>query len=80
MTTKDEEYQKVYNKLVHKMPVTFRWGLLSGFLLGCVHAMVAKKSYYMATHTIGFGLGAGLGLCYNDFNRVWNIYQSKDLK
>lgn len=62
------------------MPVTFRWGLLSGFVIGCCHAMVAKKSHYMATHTIGMGLGLGLGLCYNDFNKLGSIFMSKDLK
>lgn len=62
------------------MPVTFRWGLLTGFVLGCCHAMVARKSYYMATHTIGMGLGVGLGFCYNDFGKLWNIYTNKELK
>jgi hypothetical protein len=69
-----DKYSKVKRKLSYKMPVTFRWGLLSGFVFGCLHAMVAKKRKYMVTHTLGLGFGAGLGLCYNDFYEIMRIY------
>ena len=72
----DEKYALVKTKLQHKMPVTFRFGFLGGFLFGCVHAMLARKKMYMYTHTLGLGFGAGFGLCYNDFYEVVRIYKT----
>ena len=61
------------------MPVTFRWSFLSGFLLGCCHAMYARKKIYLYTHTLGLGFGGGLGLCYNDFIKFWEVYRNPNL-
>ena len=56
------------------MPVTFRMSTLLGFLIGCVRSVVTRKKNYMLSHTIGYGLTGGLGLCYNDFYEIYRLY------
>lgn len=75
MSSKEEQYARVKRKLSYKMPVTFRWSLLSGFLIGVVRSLYSRKRNYMLSHTLGFGVAGGLGLCYNDFYRIWEIYR-----
>ena len=49
------------------MPVTFRYGLTTGALIGFVHAVLVKRIRPLFIHTAVIGLSGGLGLCYHDF-------------
>jgi hypothetical protein len=46
------------------MPVTFRYSLLTGLVLGFVHTMSAKQSKYFFYHLFTFLPLGTFGLCH----------------
>ncbi|KAL4511671.1 hypothetical protein ABPG72_012516 [Tetrahymena utriculariae] len=69
----DKEWEKLMRKMSYKMPQTFKYSFVLFLGLGFIVAIGAKKaSRFFIYPMIGTPV-LGLGLCYNDFYKMYDI-------
>lgn len=69
-----QSLQKVYRKLSFKFPVTLRYGIAIGVIIGLPLCIFAQKPSYFLRTMLYSTFFFGFGTCYSEF---WEILQLK---
>ena len=70
--TPEETIKRIYRRLSFKMPVTFRYGFVIGFVLGVPAAFYTGRPSTLLKGMLYTTVGFGLGTCYEEFGQIVN--------
>jgi len=66
----EDTLKRLYRRLSFKMPVTFRYGFVIGFVLGVPLAFFTGRPSTLLKWMIYTTIGFGMGTCYEEFGEI----------